>query len=118
MRSPYHRAMAAFTGIGILCLPSFSWARLPSKIDMSYDAQEKNLHLEIEHVTKNPRAHFIRNIVIYKNDVEIKKSLHVQQTSHAMLVEDAALEAASGDVIRVKARCNEAGYKEETFVIP
>lgn len=118
MKSHYCRVIAAFTGIGIVCLPALSWARLPSKIAMSYDAQGKNLHLEIEHVTKNPRGHFIRNVVIYKNDVEIKKSLHVQQTSHSSLVEDVALEAVSGDVIRVKARCNEAGYKEETLVIP
>ena len=69
-------------------------------------------------MTSNSRKHFIRRVVIYKNDEEVEKRSYVQQTTAAMLIEDLALEAVTGDVLRVKAVCNEAGRKEIIFVIP
>ncbi len=106
-------------GIVFLCAMSErAMARPPTAINLSYDLEKRNLHIEAEHVTKNPRKHFIRQIIVYKNDVRVEKRFYVQQTSASMLTEDFALEAASTDALRVEVVCNEAGRKEATLVIP
>ena len=93
-------------------------ARPPAEMKLTYDAEKKNLHAEIRHVTSNPRKHFIRKLIIYKNGDEIENRFYVQQTTAAMLIEDVSLEAVTGDVIQADAICNEAGRKETTLVIP
>lgn len=93
-------------------------ARPPSEMNLSYDAPARNLHIEIRHVSINPRKHFIRRLLVYKNDEEVEKRAYVQQTTAAMLIEDVPLEAATGDVVRVEAVCNQAGRKDATLMIP
>ncbi len=106
-------------GIIFLCgMNGRAMARPPTEINLSYDLEKKDLHVEARHVTKNSRKHFIRQIAVYKNDVEAEKRFYIQQTSALMLSADVALEAVTGDVLRVEAVCNEAGRKETTFAIP
>ena len=101
-----------------LVFTTTAFARPPSKIDLNYDAKEKNLHMELAHISENPQKHHIRSLFIYQNDLEIKKLKYNTQTSPSQLIEDVSLDAKSGDVIRVLAICNKAGRKEETLVIP
>ncbi len=108
-------------GLGIIfgaALGGTALARPPTEIILNYDPDMKILHVEARHVTKNPRKHFIRQIVVYRNDVEAEKRLYVQQTTGAMLTEDVAIDAVTDDVLRVEAVCIEAGRKETTLVIP
>ena len=92
-------------------------AHAPSKIDLTYDADKKVLHLEMTHVSTNLLKHYIRKIIIYKNEEEVQNIYLVKQTTASTVVEDVPLEAKDGDVIRVKAICAEAGYKEESLTI-
>lgn len=114
-----YRCWVPALGIIIFCgMTGRAMARPPAEINLSYDTEKKNLHIEARHVTSNSRKHFIRRVVVYKNGEEIEKRFYVQQTTAAMLIEDLALEAVPGDVLRVEAVCNEAGRKETTLVIP
>ncbi len=90
----------------------------PGPIDLQYDPQTKVLHAELRHVTDNQRQHHIRRLYVYKNDAPTQKFSYVKQTTATRLIQDVPLDASSGDTIRVKAVCSEAGYKEETLVIP
>lgn len=106
-------------GIIFLCgMNERAMAHPPTEINLSYDLEKKNLHVEARHVARNPRKHFIRKIVVYQNDVEAAKRFYAWQTSASMLSADVALEAVTGDVLRVEAVCSEAGRKETTSVIP
>ena len=93
-------------------------ARPPTELNLSYDTEKKNLHIEARHVTSGSRKDFIRRVVVYKNNKEVEKRLYVKQTTASMLIEDVALEAGTGDVLRVEAVCNDVGRKETTLVIP
>lgn len=68
-----------------------AWGRPPSSIDLTYNSGEKN---------------FIVNTSKYS-----------KQTSAAMLISDIPLDAVSGDVLRVKAFCNDAGSREQTLIV-
>ena len=104
--------------IFILGLESLAFAIPPSKIDLRYDAEKKNLHIAVNHVTQRNRQHYIRYITVYKNDKEVKSFHYVAQEKPSGVAEDLALEAVKGDVLRVKTQCTESGPKEETLTIP
>lgn len=118
MNRTVYRRIPAVMIIVFLAMAGHAMAHSPSQITLSYDADKKNLHVEMQHVTKNPRKHFIRKLSIAKNGKEIDSRAYVQQTTAAMLIEDIPLEAVTGDVVRIEAICNEAGRKEATLVIP
>ena len=92
-------------------------AHPPSKIELSYDDKEHMLTVDIAHVTSDVVKHHIRKITVYKNDEELESYYFVKQTPQG-LVDKIPLEAKSGDNIRVKVICKEAGFKEESLVIP
>lgn len=103
-----------------LILPSgrLAWGHPPATIELQYDSQTKVLHAEIGHVTHDQKGHHIRRLYVYMNDAPIENFPYAKQTTSTTLVQDVPMEASSGDVIRVKAVCSEAGYKEETLIIP
>ena len=90
----------------------------PDTIDLEYNKETKTLHIDLAHISKDPREHFIRKLVVFQNDKEVKVYRFNRQTSPQGLTQDVTFEALSGDVIRVLAVCNEAGRKEEEIKIP
>lgn len=99
-------------------LTKLAWATPPSNIELEYDATERVLHITLRHVTHNVREHRIRRLIIYKNDEEIKSYYMPSQPSPKGIDKKVSLEAESGDEIRVKAICSEAGIGEATLTIP
>ena len=99
-------------------LPSLSWARPPSKIILEYDQQKKILHMEFKHVSLDPRKHYLRRVLIYKNDEDFIQKNYSSQTNAQGLIQDLTIDLKPGDVIRVLAICSDAGRKEETLIIP
>ena len=92
-------------------------AHPPSSIQLDYDLQKKILHIEIKHISRNPREHRIRRIFIYVNDSEPRELYLSHQTTLASDIEDIELDAKPGDRIRVKAFCSDSGEKEATLVV-
>ena len=112
------RKILLTAGLFIFCVVNAAWATPPSSIDLSYDPENKNLHIEIAHASHDPRAHHIRKVEVTRNDDKPIDLYFATQTTPAMLTTDVPLEAKEGDTIRVVAICSEAGRKEETLVIP
>ena len=106
--------------IGILfsCLINPVGATPPSSIELTYDPQKKNLHIEIAHVAHDPRRHHIRKVEISINTEKPTDLYFPTQTTPSFLIIDFPLQAKEGDKIRVLAICNEAGRGEETLIIP
>jgi len=102
----------------LLALSVSALAIPPSDILIEYDADTKILHMEVKHISTNIRDHYIRRLIVYKNDIEVSKFTYAKQTSATALTQDLAVEAVPGDVIRVKAICNESGPEEKTFIVP
>lgn len=114
----YIRGLAFTIGLILCSTVATAWARPPAEIQLIYDKDLKRLHIEVRHVSKNPRKHFIRKLLLSKNNKELESFSYVQQTTAAALIQDVSLESVTGDVITVEAVCNEAGRKEETLIIP
>ena len=93
-------------------------AHPPSDVKLSYDAPTATLHIEVAHLAKNLRQDGIRQLVVYKNDQELKQITVVRQTTPNSLTKDFSLEAVAGDTIRVRAISKGGGYLEQTIVIP
>ncbi len=93
-------------------------AHEPTSIQLDYDLQKKVLHIEIKHLSQNPRVHRIRKIRIYLNDDLPLELFLTTQTAPSYERADIALKAKEGDHIRVEAYCSEGGWGEATLVIP
>lgn len=103
----------------MLSLSGIAWGHPPSSIDLGYSSSEKKLHVEVRHVSSNKHGgHFVHKLAAHKNDLEVNTSKYAKQTSAAMLISDIPLAAVSGDVLRVKAFCNDAGSREQTLIVP
>jgi len=117
----FYKIVSAITLSSLLLLSwtvSSLWARPPSKIILEYDSDKEVLHVELRHVSTNVRDHFIRRLFIYVNDEKYKTISYVKQPHPTILKEDVELSVKEGDIVRVKAVCNETGKKEESLVIP
>ena len=102
---------------GVTFLASISWAIPPSELTLEYDSASKVLHIHIVHISANVHKHYIRNIEISKNGQSIKNIRLVSQDTGREVSQDYAMDAKEGDVIAVKAICNQAGTEEATITI-
>lgn len=96
---------------------TLSWATPPTNLTLTYDLETKTLHIEMTHVSSHLRKHYIRKILVYKNDQEVEDIRLVSQTTPSSVIRDVVLDAKDKDVIRVKAICSEAGTAEASLTV-
>ena len=99
------------------CMAATAFAHPPSGMTLSYDKEKEVLHIDISHVTHRPRKHFIRKVVVSKNEGVIDTVSFVQQTSSTALAVDVPVSAVAGDTLSVKAICSEAGIARESLTV-
>ncbi len=104
-------------GIFLLMFGSRAWTTPPSQIELSYNKETEVLTIKVYHPSKSTRAHYIRRIFVYKNDEEIIKEGFPAQEAWGM-TNEVKVPTRSGDQLRVKAVCVNAGSAEETILIP
>ena len=107
-----------FSVLAFCFFVSIAAATPPTAITLTYIKEKSILHVEIEHVTHNPRNHYIRRLEVYQNNNEPIVFNYPTQRDRSTVIEDVALSAQTGDTIRVVAICSKAGRKEETLVVP
>ena len=93
-------------------------AHPPTGMKLDYNQTTGTLHIEMRHVTGNMRKHYIRRILVYKNQEEPISLAIPQQTTPSSMVKDVPLKANPKDVIRVQAFSTDGGSAEETLIIP
>ncbi|MCT4639918.1 MAG: hypothetical protein N4A72_19620 [Bacteroidales bacterium] len=98
--------------ITFLGLSSVTEAHPPKKVIAKYNKESAVLTIEIIHSVKEATSHYIDAIVIYKNGEEISKLKPSEQTGKEKHTETMILkDLKSGDLIKVKAKCNKFGSK-------
>ena len=107
-----------FTILVLLSPVRALWAHPPAAIKLEYDQKQKSLHIEVAHVSHDPRDHHIRKISVTRNDGKPVIRYFPTQTKPSSLIVEVPLEAKKNDTIKVLAVCNEGGQKEETLVVP
>lgn len=81
----------------------------PSSMELDYEGADNTLTVQITHNVGNPSNHFVEKISVFKNgEVVLEESYNEQQASNGgdYVYE---LTAQNGDVIEVKADCNQFG---------
>ena len=102
----------------IFALRAAGSAHPPSDIQLISDSDAGRLRVDMRHVTGNPRNHFIRKIIVYRNDQEAAHSTYAFQTSPAHMSADISVIAAGGDVLRARVFCNKGGIGEALLTVP
>ena len=98
-------------------MPSVCFAHAPSEINLEYDLEEQKLNIEIIHVTKDIKEHFIRKITVRKNNEEpFDHFLHWQKENKKVL-EEISVSAEEGDIFTVKATCKKGGSTTASMLV-
>ena len=116
MRNNFYSAAIVVVALQLVCSP-LVFALSPSKIELIYDDKAKVLHISLEHITKDPRRHYIRKITVTKNNEKPMEFHYSSQPTTSSLSQDVSIELKAKDTIAVTAICNKAGRKTETLKI-
>ena len=103
--------------LGFIFIP-LALAHPPSRIELKFDPKVQELSIEIKHVSRDVRKHHIRKLQVFLNNENILDLTIAQQERNTGLSYHLPVKAKTGDEIKVKAICSEAGFKEETLVVP
>ncbi len=99
----------------LICL-SFSGAALahaPNVVDGYYDVERGELNITVQHIVNDPKDHFIREVVVYKDGKEVAKKEFDFQTSHRnQTMPPFKMPASIGDSFKVEAICSVSGKGE------
>lgn len=81
----------------------------PTHVTLTYDIEKKMLHVSAKHATESLDRHYLRRIVIYKNEQEVDAFNLTRQKMPSGIEEDIAMEAQQGDRIAVSIYCKKGG---------
>ncbi|MFA5059761.1 MAG: hypothetical protein WC676_03955 [Candidatus Omnitrophota bacterium] len=104
--------------ISTFFLLPMAFAHPPSGVELSYDSANGALTVQAEHVSKNPRKHYVRRIAVSKNQEDPVGFSFSSQNSASRVFEQIPFQANRDDVIHAKLICSEAGQSEATITIP
>jgi desulfoferrodoxin (superoxide reductase-like protein) len=108
----------AFIAAVILLAASSAMASPPNAIHAKYDEGRQELEITVQHMVNDPSAHFIKEIVVYRNGQEVARRSFEFQTSHRSLtVPPIKVPASAGDELRITAECNLSGSGETTIEV-
>ena len=89
----------------------------PLDVALNYSWKDELLEVKIKHPSHNLDHHFIRKIILYKNDAEAEiKHFRRQSDPYAFTVEF-TISAKPGDTLKAIAFCEKGGSKEGTLLI-
>ena len=96
-----------------------SFAHGPRVITLDFDSALHLLTVDVDHSVTDSAKHFVNKIEVFLNDSLVITQDMMQQLSRTtQKVSYIIIDAASGDVVRVKATCNMFGSKEASIAIP
>lgn len=81
----------------------------PKKVNLTY--QDGKLKVEVVHKVSDPQKHYINQIVINVDGVDVKTITPSAQASKDSQVEEVALDLKKGSKVKVIARCSKFGTK-------
>ncbi len=91
-----------------------SFAHGPKDIEIDYNEETKTLNVVVHHITQIAKKHYIRKMVIIKNDEEPINRFFYRQYNRLKVIKNVPLEAKDGDVIKIIVYGNKGGeYKWE-----
>lgn len=84
-------------------------AHTPSDMTLEYDADTDELSVSVSHSVSDVDSHYIEEIIIYKNDVEVGSRSYTAQDSTSGMSDTFTVQAVDGDVLKATASCSISG---------
>ena len=107
-----------YTLLLLMVLPLALDANPARKVTLTYDAQTQTLSVTILHPVQNTEKHYISEITVLLGDKEIEtKTLTKQSTLESETYQTTLPGLSKGNVITVKAKCNQFGNKSGKLTI-
>jgi len=94
-----------------------SQAHPPSQIDLSYNKMTRNLEVVIGHSVNNPEKHFVKKVVVKKNNKDLMEETFQGQDNSRNQTIIIPVSAEKGDIITAQAYCNISGKMSESITI-
>lgn len=110
-------------GVVLLCGLLTFWcgscvlAHAPSEMTVTYHGSSHMLEVVITHQVSDTSTHFIKEIQIDKNGVFYNLSLYLTQPDKNVFRHNYTVDAVSGDVFSVTAKCNQGGSRSAEVTI-
>ena len=86
-------------------------------LHFKYNFDEQELLVTIRHITKDPNAHYISKLDVYKNDFTIIEEDYSSQLSADVFELTFDVDAEENDILRIEVECNENGKVEESLTV-
>lgn len=107
-----------FSALAFMAISISVMAHAPKKIILEYNKETKTLSVDIIHKVKDVSTHYISDIIIYVNDIEVKTaSLEKQAEKENEVAEYQLEDIKEGDEIKLVAKCNKFGKKSAKIVV-
>jgi len=107
-----------FFGILIVFIWLSKAGATPPDVTLNYDPGTQILKIDVVHVSNNVREHYIRRLVVYKNNEETESMTFPRQETPTGFTKSISMAVQPGDSIRVEAFCKEGGTKAAEVVVP
>lgn len=100
-----------------LC-PQQGFATPPETLDIQYSLDAQTLTLSGRHPTQHRLEHFIRRMIVTRNQEEPQKFYLTRQDSASEFKTTVPLKLEPGDMIKIETLCSQGGGKSAEFQVP
>jgi hypothetical protein len=102
----------------LLMVPRLSTATPPESLDISYSKELGILIVQGPHPTQDRFEHFIRRLIVTRNQDEPQKFYVTRQDSAGGFKIEVPFKAEPGDSLRIEVFCSQGGTKSADFALP
>jgi hypothetical protein len=92
-------------------------AHTPGPMTLEYDDDTDILTVTVTHSTADVNSHYIYEIVIEKNSVQVDIETYTNQSSASQVVATFTVAAVDGDILRATAKCSVSGQISEQITV-
>lgn len=105
--------VCAITASIVFLLSSMAMAHAPNAVDGYYDLERGELLVTVQHIVNDPKTHFIKEVIVYKDGKEVaKKEFSFQMSHRNQTMPPFKIPGSIGDIFKVVAACNILGTGE------
>jgi len=92
-------------------------AHSPGPMTLEYNMDTDILTVTVTHVTADVNSHYVYEIVVLKNSIQVDIESYTSQSDSSQVIETFAIAAEDGDVLSVTAKCSVAGQVTEEITV-
>ena len=110
--------LLVFLTFGLFLIPLVALATPPESLELSYDQVAGTMSAQGHHPTQDRFEHYIRRVIVVRNQEEPKKFYVTRQDSVSEFKITVPVKIEPGDKFHVEVYCSQGGMKAVDLEIP